>query len=247
MGDKKEWLKSEIVDLIDIYHKKPELWDVESKLYNSKTRKQVALGEIAEKFQTRIDEVKRKIHNLRNQFKSELKKIKTKSSPDDVYSPKWPYFKSLLFLESSLTCNVQTGNTETDDVIDVEEENASDCEILFNIEDVPIIHQETSQKPRKKMKNNSEEYDVNIQKAIRALNKQDDQYDIFGAYVATELRGLSSEYLRRKLKRKFQRAILEIAEEEEYLNADVTIVSSNPAASAVHFCQHCQQPLSQKL
>nr|CAI5827018.1 unnamed protein product [Callosobruchus analis] len=97
------------------------------------------------------------------------------------------------------------------------------------------------------MKNNSEEYDVNIQKAIRALNKQDDQYDIFGAYVATELRGLSSEYLRRKLKRKFQRAILEIAEEEEYLNADVTIVSSNPAASAVHFCQHCQQPLSQKL
>ncbi|KAK4881510.1 hypothetical protein RN001_004829 [Aquatica leii] len=44
-------------------------------------------------------------------------------------------------------------------------------------------------------------------------------YDVCGKYIATEVRNLSSEYLRKKLKRKFQQTILEISEEEERLNA----------------------------
>lgn len=44
-----------------------------------------------------------------------------------------------------------------------------------------------------------------------------DQFDIFGLYVASELKNLSSQYLRKKLKRKIQEVVLEICEEDERL------------------------------
>lgn len=45
---------------------------------------------------------------------------------------------------------------------------------------------------------------------------EEDQYEIFGKYVASELRSLNSDYLRRKLKRKIQSAVLDVFEEEEH-------------------------------
>nr|CAH7753080.1 unnamed protein product [Callosobruchus chinensis] len=71
-----------------MYHNKPELWDVKSKIYQNRTKKQEALDQIAAKFQTTIEEMTRKIHNLRNQFNSELKKTRKKKSgqsTDEVY------------------------------------------------------------------------------------------------------------------------------------------------------------------
>ncbi|KAL1488670.1 hypothetical protein ABEB36_014470 [Hypothenemus hampei] len=67
-----------------------------------------------------------------------------------------------------------------------------------------------------------------MQKAIRTLNEEDDQYDIFGKYVASEMRDLSSEYLRKKLKRKIQQVVLEISGEEELLSNPSPHNYSNP-------------------
>lgn len=39
MGDNKEWVKSEVMDLINMYHNKPELWDVKSKIYRDRVKK----------------------------------------------------------------------------------------------------------------------------------------------------------------------------------------------------------------
>jgi len=113
MGDKKEWLKSEIDQLINMYHNKPELWDVKSK---DRVKKRDALDEIATTFETTVKEITRKIHNLRNQFNSEFKKTTKKKSgqgSDELYTSKWLYFKSLLFLQKGLICRSTTGNIAT--------------------------------------------------------------------------------------------------------------------------------------
>ncbi|KAK9685271.1 Alcohol dehydrogenase transcription factor Myb/SANT-like [Popillia japonica] len=95
MCEKREWLKNEIDELINMYHNKPELWDVTSKGYKDRVKKRDALSDIAEKFETTVEEITRKIHKLRNQFNSEFKKVgkkKSGQSADEVYTSKWPYF-----------------------------------------------------------------------------------------------------------------------------------------------------------
>jgi hypothetical protein len=43
---KKEWLKTEIDELIDLNHNKPVLWDVEDNVYRDRIKKRYALVEI---------------------------------------------------------------------------------------------------------------------------------------------------------------------------------------------------------
>lgn len=93
------------------------------------------------------------------------------------------------------------------------------------------INQKTPQNSRKKKRNNdSHDSDEVMQKALHVLNEQEDQYDVFGKYIATELKNLQSEYLRKKLKRKIQLAILEISEEEERVAAVNTGGYTNPGS-----------------
>ena len=115
-NNKKEWLEAEIDELIELYHAKPELWDIKSKVYRDRVKKQNAFTEISEKFSTTIEEITRKIHNLMNQFNSELKKATKKKSgdgTDELYISKWPYFNSLLFLQGGSICRSAVGNTIT--------------------------------------------------------------------------------------------------------------------------------------
>lgn len=110
---KKEWLKSEIEELILMYQGKPELWDVTTAMYKNRIKKQDALKELADEFSTTTEEIQRKIHNLRNQFSSELKKhkkIKSGQSTDELYVSKWPYYNLLSFLQGGSACRQSIGN-----------------------------------------------------------------------------------------------------------------------------------------
>lgn len=59
------------------------------------------------------------------------------------------------------------------------------------------MNQETPRTRKTKRKIVSQESDNNA-KALKVLNETEDQYDVFGRYIATELRNLPSEYLRKK-------------------------------------------------
>ncbi|KAK2586557.1 hypothetical protein KPH14_011445 [Odynerus spinipes] len=63
-------------------------------------------------------------------------------------------------------------------------------------------------------------------KIENTLPSTEDQYDTFGSYVASEIRCLNSDYLRRKLKRKIQCAIIDIQDEEDRLPGSTTPESS---------------------
>ncbi|XP_031327793.1 uncharacterized protein LOC116159041 isoform X2 [Photinus pyralis] len=194
---KKEWLKAEIEELIIMYQGKPVLWDVKSNIYKNRVKKQDAYQEMAEEFNTTVEEIQRKIHNLRNQFNSEFKKSKKKQSgqgTDELYVSKWPYYNLLLFLQGSSECKTATGNFEKDAT---ENNTPSDNQGIITLEqsaeenrsDATPKSQNNEPNPRKKRK--IEVCDKNkliMQKAIHALYEEDDVYDVFGKYVASEMR-----------------------------------------------------------
>lgn len=104
MTDRPVWTKHETEVLINLYHSKPELWDVKSKDYRDKLKKRQSLIQLGHTFNVTPEEVTRKIHNLRTQFNDSLKKTlkhNYENNSCEVYVSKWPYFKSLLFLRGS--------------------------------------------------------------------------------------------------------------------------------------------------
>jgi hypothetical protein len=58
----------------------PCLWDVFNKDYKNKDMKSTAVTKIASSLGVKVDEVKRKMHNPRCQYASELKKTRIKTS-----------------------------------------------------------------------------------------------------------------------------------------------------------------------
>ncbi|CAH1959166.1 unnamed protein product [Acanthoscelides obtectus] len=123
----------------------------------------------------------RKIHSLRNQFNTELEKINSKKSgqgSDDNYETKWPYFKNLLFIKTSLQTRQTTGNMEQCDerenalsasLEDINEESTSDS--------IKEKNQETSKPVKKKAKIIDDKEEL-LAKARSSLSN--DEYDIFG-------------------------------------------------------------------
>lgn len=101
MEGKRVWSKEDTFALISIFEGYPELWQIKSKMYRDRVKKQKALKCIAEKCDTTEAEVQRKLHNLRTQANQEWNKIKKRKSgqgTDEIYSSSWEYFESLKFL-----------------------------------------------------------------------------------------------------------------------------------------------------
>ncbi|XP_055630750.1 uncharacterized protein LOC129771287 [Toxorhynchites rutilus septentrionalis] len=112
-SNKKEWMKGEIEELICLYCSKVELWDVTSVEYKDRLKKISDYKEMTEKFNTTVEAIRKKLHNLRNQFNPELKKSRTTKSlqgTDELYVSQWPYHNSLKFMQGSFDCRPAIGN-----------------------------------------------------------------------------------------------------------------------------------------
>jgi hypothetical protein len=70
----KKWTPSETKNLISEFEETPCLWNVFDKGYKNKDMKAAALEKIALSLGFSVVEIKRKLHNLRCQFTSELQK-----------------------------------------------------------------------------------------------------------------------------------------------------------------------------
>jgi hypothetical protein len=109
----KKWTVSETRNLISQFEDSPCLWDMFSKDYKSKDMKSMAVTKIASSLGVKVDEVKRKMHNLRCQYTSELKKTRIKKSGKGLnkrYLSQWPYFDAFKFLEAAVNVRESTGN-----------------------------------------------------------------------------------------------------------------------------------------
>lgn len=69
---RKVWDRQDTFKLIKEYHVRPILWNSKVDEYRNKEKKYKTYNELAEIFQTTIEEIQRKLHNLRNQVKKYL-------------------------------------------------------------------------------------------------------------------------------------------------------------------------------
>ena len=98
-----EWSKKQTLELIELLHVQECLWNVKNEVYKDRQKKKDALAAIASQMDINVNDVDKKITNLKNQFNREVNKMKTKSGSgaDDVYVSPWYAFKPLGFLRNN--------------------------------------------------------------------------------------------------------------------------------------------------
>ncbi|KOX74746.1 hypothetical protein WN51_14684, partial [Melipona quadrifasciata] len=215
MNTKKVWSKSEIIELISLYEEKSVLWNTKDIQYRNRETKAKIFKEFALHFSCSVEEIQRKIHNLRNQMSQELRKVRKKpkngSGTNGLICSNWSYFKAMRFLVPVLTNdNTQSSYTEASMSIkgDKTENKAAE-----KTEDKKENRIQLSKK--RKHKNNDVDEEL-YKSALRILQKEPDDYDKFGQYVALELKSLKSDFNKARLKSEIRKIIVRIADEDLY-------------------------------
>ncbi|CAN7981031.1 unnamed protein product [Ixodes pacificus] len=93
--------------MISLVEKRRFLWDVRDRSYHKRDLKERAYAEIAAALgrQFTAAAVKSRFANLRSQYHREQRRVtdslKSASSPEDVYVPRWTHYTKLQFLQTS--------------------------------------------------------------------------------------------------------------------------------------------------
>ncbi|XP_011193402.1 uncharacterized protein LOC105219139 [Zeugodacus cucurbitae] len=99
------WTRDKIASLIDLYRQHDCLWNHYIEAYKNKEKRTKAIADICRILHISKLEFGKKIHNLRNQFNSEMKKLgrRVEETGDDTESAaegcRWKHFQSLRFLQ----------------------------------------------------------------------------------------------------------------------------------------------------
>lgn len=99
-----EWSSNEkVLSLIELYRRRPVLWNCKLKEYKDRDKRHDAVVEISESFGIEKDEIERKLKNLICHFSREIKKekdgVKTGSGIEEAYKSKWFAYQSMEFLK----------------------------------------------------------------------------------------------------------------------------------------------------
>uniref|UniRef100_A0A4P6DGB3 Putative alcohol dehydrogenase transcription factor myb/sant-like protein rhodnius neglectus n=2 Tax=Rhodnius TaxID=13248 RepID=A0A4P6DGB3_RHOPR len=210
MAEKKTWPKEEVFSLIEHWQASPGLWNVRYKSYKNRIKKQRAIKRIAIKFNTTENEISRKLHNLRTQFNQEIRRINSKKSgdeADDTAQSTWQFFDAMKFLAYG---GAHRGNLKKTKEIGNKVANLNKSANSSDDEDDKFPHKK---KARKVIKYDEiQEYDSFTIGSVPGMQKQANEFQIFGEFVASELNNLKSKELQRKLKLAIQRQIIKYSE-----------------------------------
>ncbi|XP_042209903.1 uncharacterized protein LOC121857781 [Homarus americanus] len=107
-----EWSNEMTVKVIEEYERNPTLWDMSSPDHKDREKKSSAWKKLAECMGAEVSEVQRKIHNLRNQWTAEHRKLNAQRSDSGMAGPKtkWPYYDVLSFIRLSLEARRRKSN-----------------------------------------------------------------------------------------------------------------------------------------
>ncbi|KAH8261661.1 hypothetical protein KR044_013014 [Drosophila immigrans] len=98
------WTREKIYKLIELYRASDCLWNHYSELYKNKDSRTKAIDHICSSLGITKYDYGKKVHNLRNQFNSELKKYERRLKNADgiraisAKSCRWEHFETLMFL-----------------------------------------------------------------------------------------------------------------------------------------------------
>ncbi|XP_039609702.1 uncharacterized protein LOC120529710 [Polypterus senegalus] len=206
------WSKQRVHELIGLYEEEQVLWNGKCKDYHNKSQRQAALDRLAAKLNVPVNEVNKKLMNLRTYYSKELAKVKKSrvraGGSGEVYRSQWPFFDHMdLFLSTQVVPRKST-------VLELMEVNGDNGESDLRkpvIEDSNLAASSNTNKvasadhlqPHKKFKP-----DLLLEESVSsyrttsvavpvpapvvvtaaAAPRGDDEDDIFGKHVANELR-----------------------------------------------------------
>ncbi|XP_045781961.1 uncharacterized protein LOC123878688 [Maniola jurtina] len=224
-----QWTSEKTIKLIETFENEcRELWDPKHVLNKDRSARQAKLEYLAGVFGTNSEEISRKLHNLRTQFNNELRKIKRRASGGESssgVSSGWEYFESLLFLlreplvdttEGIDAVNLELAEFQADE--EIEFEKVARGRLLAATPSVPPKSHKPMMRVAASAPNplpvSSNPMLWPDEPRIYSTNEPD-ECQIFGDFVASELRTLRSRTTRNRLKRMIQKAILQVTEEED--------------------------------
>lgn len=95
-----EWTREKTATLISLYQSHECLWNNFIESYKCKDKRTKAIEEICHRLKLNKVDFGKKIHNLRNQFNAEMKKLeKRNESSSDNRRSRWEHYESLMFLK----------------------------------------------------------------------------------------------------------------------------------------------------
>ncbi|KAK7863634.1 hypothetical protein R5R35_006171 [Gryllus longicercus] len=206
------WSKENITKLIELLELRECLWRKSHSFYKDRVKRNAALYEMSEQLARTPKEIENKIHNLRCQYRNEVKKERTRNSgagAKDVYMSKWEFFKSLNFLYGG--GEAEKGNTfdsmsktSTELELDMESQETllesqlapSVCHYAVPSTSAASVTCVYGSPPKKKRDTSEDEV---LKKCISVLDRHIDEHQVFGEHVASALRELP-ERLQCKLK-----------------------------------------------
>ncbi|KAM3963435.1 LOW QUALITY PROTEIN: uncharacterized protein ACR2FA_002373 [Aphomia sociella] len=234
-NSKMVWTSENTMKLIVTLEKDcKELWDWKHPQNKDRAARYARHEYLAAMFGTTIEEITRKIHNLRTQLNNERRKIKRRQATSfggegSVQGGGWEYFDALSFLQplpSGDTMDQVDGvNLELAEFqAEEEEEFGAAARAICKSDSSPTLLTVGSIGKQSRVAASAppplppsahplmwpEEPIPRIRPGVNA-----DECQIFGDFVASELRTLRSDESRKKLKRMIQKAILQIGEEED--------------------------------
>ncbi|KAH8413699.1 hypothetical protein KR222_004102 [Zaprionus bogoriensis] len=238
------WTREKIYKLIQLYQASDCLWNHYSELYKNKDCRNKAIDQICTSLGISKDAYGKKVHNLRNQFNSELKKYERRlqetGGKTDLTAKtcRWEHFETLMFLRpiieprpgyqshSKVESPSKISKDQLKEIAQIlRVEDVSDSAVSDKINGATEVTASKSETTKNILSNTCTDSENH---SVPGKRKEDDcasgpsqsrtirdQWDAFGELIANEFRNLNSASSQKKLKRKIMQIILEIGEEDD--------------------------------
>ncbi|XP_074026271.1 uncharacterized protein [Leptinotarsa decemlineata] len=240
------WSRQMTLKLIELYESHSNLWDCSLEQYKNRMARKTSIDAISEVMGISVQEVNDKIHSIRCQFQSiNRKKKKTKSgqATGDNFVTKWEFYEALKFIDLSTS---GLNETTIDSLINEEDTTDNESSYLSEDQgtnhpkdstdtsrcNTPMpststsrdftpsssTSQDITQAPsRLQKKDKKNDQQALLDRCVGVMSKIADSFEIFGDYVAHELRNmhLKAPDLQGYAKREIQRLILDMNDKYE--------------------------------
>lgn len=114
MTEKFIWTHNEVDVLINAYREREVLWNTKIDDFKDRIKRDDAIKELSEICSCSVEEIKKKIRNLRTQYSCERNKRMVSKSGSGASSmscsSKWQYYDAMDFLSDSLTSRPTKSN-----------------------------------------------------------------------------------------------------------------------------------------
>ncbi|XP_045770449.1 uncharacterized protein LOC123870976 [Maniola jurtina] len=178
--EKKFWSNQETKRFIALFKENPILWNKKSADYRNLAKKRKMENSFSVEFNTSVAEIGRKITILRTQWQKEYKKMK---NPATHYESRWKWFQSLKPI------------FDTDQRIEDEDDDIDDSSTING------YLAESKEPDATYLYVDSEAGDLSFKDDEDCKNSNNDEYQIFGNYVAIKLRSMHHEKNIQELKK----------------------------------------------